>query len=184
MECRYYDVLRRFIYTLPTSQQPALLASLQSRIPPRRARNFAESSLNSSLVDMDLGAPSMISYKTIHQTNRHHPIPGSQESELSDAWSRLNRADGWKVKFKDDVEGHEWVKSHFEGTSVWSTWSAMDRGVLKADLLRYLLILVEGGVYTDADVSGSTLAPQWFFSGVLTKVGADGTTPPYRTLGK
>ena len=72
-------------------------------------------------------------------------------------WVQLNKVDGWRLNFLDDEDADEWVKETFEGSEVEWAWDFMDRGVLKADLLRYLLPLVEGGVYSDVDVSVQTV---------------------------
>ena len=47
----------------------------------------------------------------------------------------------------------EWVEENFRASDVEWAWGYMHRGVLRADFLRYLLPLVEGGVYSDVDVS-------------------------------
>jgi len=43
------------------------------------------------------------------------------------------------------------VKDKFSGTKIAWTWDNLHVGILKSDMLRYLLILFEGGVYTDTD---------------------------------
>lgn len=65
----------------------------------------------------------------------------------------MNQEDGWKLNFLDDNEAWAWVGKTFPNTDVMWAWSYMHRGVLRADFLRYLLPLVEGGVYSDVDVS-------------------------------
>jgi alpha 1,6-mannosyltransferase len=91
----------------------------------------------------------MISYKHIHQTDKTR----DSAQEAGKPWSKLNMKDGWQVKFLDDDGAFDWVGSVFEGSDVEWAWRYMHRGVLRADFLRYLLPLVEGGVYSDVDVS-------------------------------
>lgn len=92
----------------------------------------------------------MVDYKTIWQTDKTMESMGDDSQE----WLRQNEADGWTLNFLDDAAAAEWVKQKFVGGDVIWTWEYMTRGVLQADFLRYLLPLVEGGVYSDADVSG------------------------------
>lgn len=62
-------------------------------------------------------------------------------------WSQM----GFEPKFLDDAGAEDWVKSHFDNTSIQHTWDSMPRFILKADLLRYLLMLQEGGTWSDMD---------------------------------
>ena len=59
----------------------------------------------------------------------------------------------------DDAAGEGWVDKTFgESWGMMGTWKGLYRGVLKADLLRYLMLFIEGGVYSDMDVSRHSLA--------------------------
>ncbi|KAK4684376.1 hypothetical protein P7C73_g5802, partial [Tremellales sp. Uapishka_1] len=91
----------------------------------------------------------MITYKTIHQTDRTIESAG----RYTQAWRDMNKVDGWIVNLMDDQMASEWVQKLFGGSDVAWAWRYMHRGVLRADLLRYLLPLVVGGVYSDVDVS-------------------------------
>ena len=89
----------------------------------------------------------MISYKTIHQTDK---TDGNREETRRWVW--MNEVDGWKLNFLDDNTAWAWVEQVFGGSDVDWAWRYMHRGVLRADFLRYLLPLIEGGVYSDVDV--------------------------------
>ena len=91
----------------------------------------------------------MISYQTIHQTDKSVKTKSWETEE----WVRMNEKDGWKLNFLDDDMALKWVKERFTGSDVLWAWEYMHRGVLRADFLRYLLPLLEGGVYSDVDVS-------------------------------
>jgi alpha 1,6-mannosyltransferase len=93
----------------------------------------------------------MISYKTIHQTDKTKDTLNWETEE----WVKLNAKDGWRLNFLDDHDAEEWMLKHFGGSDVEWAWEYMHRGVLKADFLRYMLPLVEGGVYSDVDVGTS-----------------------------
>lgn len=62
-------------------------------------------------------------------------------------WSQM----GFEPKFLDDAAAEEWVQSRWANTSVKQMWDLMPRFILKADLLRYLLLLNEGGTWSDMD---------------------------------
>ena len=158
MSCRYFEDLRQFIiHTMPQHLQPQLLTSLNSRLPPSLLSKFSQ--LPPSM-EASLGPPSMISYKNIFQTDIKPPKPGSKLDKFHQKWRSFNEVDGWKMKFMNDSLEDEWVERTFgESWGMMSTWKGLYRGVLKADLLRYLLVLVEGGVYSDIDVSSSFRPP-------------------------
>ena len=89
----------------------------------------------------------MISYKTIHQTDKTDVMNNDMKE-----WIRVNEPDGWELNFMNDADAWAWVKEVFPDTDVEWAWGYMHRGVLRADFLRYLLPLVHGGVYSDVDV--------------------------------
>ncbi|GAC93564.1 alpha-1,6-mannosyltransferase [Pseudozyma hubeiensis SY62] len=62
-------------------------------------------------------------------------------------WSQM----GFEPKFLDDAGAEAWIKSHFDNSSIQHMWDSMPRFILKADLLRYLLMLQEGGTWSDMD---------------------------------
>ena len=94
----------------------------------------------------------MISYKNIHQTDRNETTLG----EETQAWLDMNTSDGWTLNFLSDTAAARWIKANFEDSDIEWAWNYMHRGVLRADFLRYLLLLIEGGVYSDIDVSTSS----------------------------
>ncbi|KLJ10095.1 hypothetical protein EMPG_09907 [Blastomyces silverae] len=57
-------------------------------------------------------------------------------------------------EFLTDASADEYVKTHFSHLpDLVETYLALPVPILKADLLRYLLLLVEGGIWSDLDVS-------------------------------
>lgn len=87
------------------------------------------------------------------------------DSESVKSWR--NNPDGWKWNFMDDhdadfyvdtavrsmtVDGETDVDLAQEGTPrIAAIWDALPKGILRSDMLRYLLMYLEGGVYTDVD---------------------------------
>ncbi|EIW65789.1 hypothetical protein TREMEDRAFT_70437 [Tremella mesenterica DSM 1558] len=98
----------------------------------------------------------MISYKHIHQTDKTF-----KNSEETRAWVNMNKADGWTLNFLDDQAAAAWTKDLFHDTDIEWAWDYMHRGVLRADFLRYLLPLVQGGVYSDVDTLPLRPIEQW-----------------------
>jgi alpha 1,6-mannosyltransferase len=90
----------------------------------------------------------MASYKTIHQTDKER-----DGGRASREWREMNEPDGWSYNFMDDAATQEWISDVWAGSPVEWAWQFMHRGVLRADFFRYLITLVQGGVYSDVDVS-------------------------------
>ncbi|KZT61372.1 glycosyltransferase family 32 protein, partial [Calocera cornea HHB12733] len=90
--------------------------------------------------------------KKIWQTHR------SEESSPLDTtrtWWETNRdVDGWNRTFLSDEGADQWVREWLgapqESEIAW-VWNTLPRGVLRSDMLRYLVLLLEGGVYSDTD---------------------------------
>lgn len=51
----------------------------------------------------------------------------------------------------DDRGLERWVEDNFAGTEFHNIWKRLPRIVLKSDIFRYLIMLVEGGIYADSD---------------------------------
>lgn len=135
-DCRYTQTLTSFALALPAAVSHPVLASLRG--------HFGNTS--------EYEPTAMIESKSIYQTDK------TKNTEAEDAigrWSEKNAADGWTVRFFDDADAASWMRDKFAGSEVEWAWDFMRRGVLRADFLRYMLPLVEGGVYTDVDVSAS-----------------------------
>lgn len=62
-------------------------------------------------------------------------------------WSQM----GFEPRFFDDAGAESYVQTHFGNTSIQQMWDSMPRFILKADLLRYLLLLQDGGTWSDMD---------------------------------
>lgn len=137
---------------MPRSVQPQLLTSLHVHLTPALTGHIAP------LDEIDrvkLGPPAMISYKNIYQTDKTALDPESESGRFHRQWRDFNEIDGWTMRFMNDTQGDDWVRDNFGTTVIRKTWDDLHRGVLKADLLRYLLILLRGGVYSDVDVSAA-----------------------------
>ncbi|KAL1413712.1 hypothetical protein Q8F55_001494 [Vanrija albida] len=153
----FFKRLHDFALRMPYSLQPALLASLHAHLPPAHS-NLLPAPENPPEPPQD---PAMVSYKNIFQTDFKEP------GELTQKWRDMNAPDGWTLDWYDDARSEAWVRDVFapaeeiEGGGVWWAYDYFTRGVLKADLLRYLLPLVKGGVYADVDTKPIRRIEEW-----------------------
>ncbi|PWY90986.1 hypothetical protein BO70DRAFT_358430 [Aspergillus heteromorphus CBS 117.55] len=62
-----------------------------------------------------------------------------------------------------DLSGEAFVRSHYANTrpDIVSVYEALPIPILKADLLRYLIILAEGGIWSDLDVTCDEPLGSW-----------------------
>ncbi|TYJ57723.1 hypothetical protein B9479_001577 [Cryptococcus floricola] len=147
----YYRRLYDFAVSLPMGLHSPFLSSLYAHLPP------SHPDLVPDYPNAQSYLPSMISYKSIHMTDKTF----NPSNELVQTWQRVNERDGWKLNFLDDSAAAQWVEKVFKRSDVEWAWNFMHRGVLKADFLRYLLPLIEGGVYSDVDTRPIRPVEQW-----------------------
>ncbi|KAE8443790.1 hypothetical protein EG329_001384 [Mollisiaceae sp. DMI_Dod_QoI] len=75
-----------------------------------------------------------------------------QSREWIDTCLRQNPT--YQFQFMTDVSSDMYVKAHFASRpDIVDTYLSLPIPILKADLLRYLLLFVEGGIWSDVDVS-------------------------------
>lgn len=98
-------------------------------------------------IDVDHHASSHLSPKTVVPST----IWSSDGKPAPSAWFAKWSQMGFDPEFLDDAGAEDWIKSHYGNTSVKAMWDSMPRFILKADLLRYLLLLDEGGTWSDMD---------------------------------
>ncbi|KIR35769.1 alpha 1,6-mannosyltransferase [Cryptococcus deuterogattii CA1014] len=74
------------------------------------------------------------------------------ESEEVASWKdwRMDQ-EGWKWDLLTDDDANKWVKKNLAGTKIEEVWDNLPSGILRADTLRYLLLLLRGGIYSDTD---------------------------------
>lgn len=84
---------------------------------------------------------------TIHQTFKTVDIP---ERMHAAAMSWVERNPGFDYRFHDNDACRSFIAEHF-APEVLSAYDKLDYGAFKADLWRYCLLWVEGGIYADID---------------------------------
>lgn len=87
--------------------------------------------------------------RIVHQTWFEALTPEKEPTR-----SRLARSfelSGWSYRFYNDSDIHQFLKDYFP-PSVLEAYDGLIPGAFKADLFRYCVLLVHGGLYADVDV--------------------------------
>lgn len=72
-------------------------------------------------------------------------------------WEKRLKPEGWEVKVADDDVMQTWFDAWSEGSEgLKRIWDTFPKPVLKTDFLRYVAMLLNGGIYTDSDTQVST----------------------------
>jgi hypothetical protein len=117
----------------------------QEPVPPKRvAKHFIVTPPAYSR-DTDRLIP-----RIIHQTWKE-----SITTEKYPNWSRLAESfkhrSGWEYRFYTDSEAADFISKHFPA-EVREAYDVLLPGAYKADLFRYCVLLIHGGVYADTDI--------------------------------
>lgn len=104
--------------------------------------------------------------KKIWQTWKTDPLEFEQrESERARTWPQLNP--GHRYEVLTDSNDLDYVETHFgrDGVvyrpDIIETYRTLNATIIKADLLRYLVMYAEGGVYADIDVENLRAVNTW-----------------------
>lgn len=128
-----------------------LRGTLEQHIPSQAARQ----SLSDQLARIEHPDPRTTAHASVPDRNPASVVPptiwSSDGKPAPGAWFTKWSQMGFEPKFLDDAGAEAWIKSHYDNTSIQHMWDSMPRFILKADLLRYLLMLHEGGTWSDMD---------------------------------
>lgn len=94
--------------------------------------------------------------KKIWQTWKVDPLD-FEERDLSAARTWVQKNPSYRYEVLTDQNDQYYVETHFgpgglNRPDIVYTYKALSAKIIKADLLRYLVMYVEGGIYTDIDV--------------------------------
>lgn len=106
-------------------------------------------------------------------TVKNHSIPAKvwhsakdeqltdQQKEWISSWAQINPTYGQELL--TDRTAEEFVRSHYEQTrpDIVEVYESLPIPILRADLLRYLILLAEGGIWSDLDVICEKPVDQW-----------------------
>ncbi|KDN43566.1 glycosyltransferase family 32 protein [Tilletiaria anomala UBC 951] len=80
------------------------------------------------------------------------------------------------VQFLNDSAANTWMSDQFAAptgstglSKTLQAWHALPRGVMRADFLRYLLLLVEGGTWSDMDAEPLAAKETWAEGALISK---------------
>lgn len=94
--------------------------------------------------------------KNIWQTYKDSvPLPARS---LVESWRELNS--GWKYSYFTDIEIDAFLEKHFDEELV-AAFRGMPLGVMRADIWRYAVLYVHGGIYTDIDTQCVAPLDSW-----------------------
>ncbi|KAJ9104806.1 hypothetical protein QFC19_003947 [Naganishia cerealis] len=94
--------------------------------------------------------------KTIWQTNISSD---NADSHLSASWE--NNGEGWDWKLLNHATASRYVRDHLAARRLKDAWNLLPSGVLRADMLRYLVLLLDGGIFSDADTKRIKPISEW-----------------------
>ncbi|KAJ3062076.1 membrane-bound alpha-1,6- mannosyltransferase Initiation-specific [Podochytrium sp. JEL0797] len=102
----------------------------------------------------------------IHQTYKsNNPTDWAKETGANDrtvwfeSWENQNKA--WTHSILDDHAAEAFMRAHFD-ESVVMAYLKMPLPVLKADMLRYAMLYIQGGVYADSDTLCLKSVDDWY----------------------
>lgn len=123
--------------------------------------------------------PDRLVPRIVHQTWFEQVTPGKYPNmnRLAESWRRS----GWEYRFWDDASAADFLSGHFP-PEVREAYDAIIPGAFRADLFRYCVLLVLGGVYSDMDVMlesnlDAAVPPD---VGFMTPFDAPGSKPDHR----
>ncbi|WRT70510.1 uncharacterized protein IL334_007508 [Kwoniella shivajii] len=89
--------------------------------------------------------------KKIWQTDKDSRRVESNEVK---SWKDGKASDeGWEWEFLNDQDAEQYVNKKLAASRFQEVWDILPSGILRSDTLRYLLILLEGGIYSDVDTT-------------------------------
>jgi hypothetical protein len=93
--------------------------------------------------------PSRLIPRIIHQT-WYEPVTKEKYPNMSRLIESFKQS-GWEYQFYDDARAVEFLRENFP-PQVLDAYESIMPGAFKADLFRYCVLLIVGGVYADMDV--------------------------------
>lgn len=152
---RYHSSLMDSLYRLQNHVPTTLMTSSSSSLD--------EDSIGNTKISRATRFPQKIS------TTNKSPF---DMPDIFSHWSILHpRQDGWTIQIHDDEAMEGFVRENLEDpmggegeghgekgeNQMLREWDGLEKIVFKSDTFRYLMMLVEGGIYTDSDTAVSRL---------------------------
>jgi mannosyltransferase OCH1-like enzyme len=119
-----------FIFTIIVRNKKTIYVNLKFNTCPRKYINYEQR------------IP-----KKIYQTMKTNKIPIQMKKAIN-TWLNLNSE--YEYEFYDDIKSREFIKNNFD-KQVLMAYDTLKPGAYKADLWRYCILYMYGGVYIDID---------------------------------
>ena len=133
-------------------------------------REFSEFFHNSSTPYQPLEDKAVIPKKIWQTWHTSAARLGEQEKQRTFSW--LDRNPDYQYELVTDQAAKSLVERHFANDFLLGdTFLSLNDTILKADFLRYLLILAEGGLYADIDVECYRKIDEWLPLDLKEKAG-------------
>lgn len=94
----------------------------------------------------------------IHQTWKTKKLTDPQTISNTDSWRNLNPS--YEYTLYDDNDADEFMRKNM-AVDVYEAYALMPKPVLKADMFRYAVLLIRGGVYSDLDTRCLRSVDSW-----------------------
>ena len=94
--------------------------------------------------------PEWIIPRIVHQTF-FEPVGGSDKYPVLGRLAHSFELSGWEYRFYSDTDIAAFLDEHFPA-SVKEAYDSLIPGAFKADLFRYCVLLIHGGLYADVDI--------------------------------
>ena len=102
----------------------------------------------------------------------HTPAALLADEDKARVRSWLEKNPEYRYELVTDKAAESFVRHHFSGDALLrDTFLGLNDTILKADFLRYLIILAEGGIYADIDVECYRGIETWLPPGLRAKAG-------------
>ncbi|KAJ9104808.1 hypothetical protein QFC19_003949 [Naganishia cerealis] len=148
----YFTSLSTFIdLALPQSMSKILHVSLE-----RYAENKHPKWYLSGDSDRLPGLGEKSGTRNIWQTDAN-----SEHAESAPVASWRENGEGWKWMLLNDADAAGYVSKHLKKSKLKAVWDALPSGILHSDMLRYLVLLIEGGIYSDTDTKRLKPISEW-----------------------
>lgn len=143
-------------HTLNSNWEPIQKAIEQAvpekSIPTSQTSHIDEESLSSGVI-------SHITDKVWHTAKTEH-LNDNQRDWIT-SWTDKNP--GFRQELLTDASSKAYVRARFEATrpDIVEVYESLSVPILKADLFRYLMVMAEGGIWSDLDVSCDKEVAEW-----------------------
>ncbi|EIW69886.1 hypothetical protein TREMEDRAFT_61657 [Tremella mesenterica DSM 1558] len=77
-----------------------------------------------------------------------------EQSVTVASWTgRTMKDEGWNWELMTDQEADQWMRKKLPDSRIELMWTSLPTGILRSDMIRYLLLLIHGGIYSDTDTA-------------------------------